>query len=65
MTVNDLETNSNKIQSNDILHRRKLKHALDTIKKHKAQCRKEKAYKTYLGLENADIEEIYKIHLWR
>ncbi|EGT4739789.1 TPA: hypothetical protein ACTWTT_003555 [Clostridioides difficile] len=36
--------------------------ALDIIKKHKHSDRKEKAYKTYLGLENADIEEIYKIH---
>ncbi|MBJ9800554.1 hypothetical protein F1230_17940, partial [Clostridioides difficile] len=31
--------------------------ALDIIKKHKHSDRKEKAYKTYLGLENADIEE--------
>ncbi|HBE8430555.1 Uncharacterised protein [Clostridioides difficile] len=36
--------------------------ALDIIKKHKHSDRKEKAYKTYLGLENSDIEEIYKIH---
>ncbi|MDV9599065.1 hypothetical protein RHF28_21140 [Clostridioides difficile] len=32
--------------------------ALDIIKKHKHSDRN----KTYLGLENADIEEIYKIH---
>ncbi|OJT78319.1 hypothetical protein BM530_04435 [Clostridioides difficile] len=62
MTVNDLETNSNKIQSNDSCTEENSKHALDIIKKHKHSDRKEKAYKTYLGLENADIEEIYKIH---
>ncbi|EMJ5875326.1 hypothetical protein QCH13_003485 [Clostridioides difficile] len=62
MTVNDSETNSKKIQSLDSCTEENTKNALDVIKKHKHSDRKEKAYKTYLGLENADIEEIYKIH---
>ncbi|HBF7094571.1 TPA: hypothetical protein KOU56_003657 [Clostridioides difficile] len=62
MTVDDLETNSDKIQSNDSCTEENAKHALDIIKKHKHSDRKEKAYKTYLGLKNAgvDIEEFYK-----
>ncbi|HBH3834803.1 TPA: hypothetical protein KSK88_001903 [Clostridioides difficile] len=50
------------VESIDSCTEENAKHALDIIKKHKRSDRKEKAYKTYLGLENADIEEIYKIH---
>ncbi|MCC0724466.1 hypothetical protein [Clostridioides sp. ZZV14-6044] len=50
------------VESLDSCTEENAKHALDIIKNHKHSDRKEKAYKTYLGLENADIEEIYKIH---
>ncbi|MCC0654723.1 hypothetical protein [Clostridioides sp. ES-S-0001-03] len=50
------------VESLDSCTEKNAKNALDIIKKHKHSDRKEKAYKTYLGLENADIEEIYKIH---
>ena len=50
------------VESIDSCTEENAKHALDIIKKHKHSDRKEKAYKTYLGLKNAgvDIEEFYK-----
>lgn len=50
------------VESLDSCTEENAKNALDIIKKHKQSDRKEKAYKTYLGLGKADIEEIYKIH---
>lgn len=50
------------VESLDSCTEENAKNALDIIKKHKHSDRKEKAYETYLGLKNADvdIEKFYK-----
>lgn len=61
-TSNDDIVCFGEVESLDSCTEENAKNALDIIKKHKQSDRKEKAYKTYLGLEKAEIEEIYKIH---